>query len=94
MEKRIGIIAVLVEENSIAGQLNTIISSYSNIILGRQGMPFRDKGINIISLIVEGTTDQIGALTGKIGRLPKVRVKSVLTSYKENGDDEHTAEST
>ena len=93
MEKRIGIVAVLVDKSSSAGQLNEIISSYGNIILGRQGMPLRDKGINIISLIVEGTTDQIGALTGKIGRLTGVRVKSVLTSYKESGDDEHPIKS-
>jgi putative iron-only hydrogenase system regulator len=86
MEKRIGAIAVLVSDNSIAGRLNAIISSYGDIILGRQGMPLRDKGINIISLIVEGTTDQIGALTGKIGRLPRVQVKSVLTGYKEDGN--------
>ena len=89
MEKRIGIIAVLVGDNSVATELNVLISTYGNIILGRQGMPLRDKGINIISLIVEGTTDQIGALTGKIGRLPSVQVKSVLTNYKESGNDHH-----
>lgn len=86
MEKRIGVIAVLVIDNSVVGRLNEVISSHGDIILGRQGMPLRDKGINIISLIVEGTTDQIGALTGKIGRLPRAHVKSVLTNYKESGN--------
>jgi putative iron-only hydrogenase system regulator len=57
-------------------------------VLGRQGLPLRGKGVNVISLIVEGSTDDIGALTGKAGKLPGVRVKSVLTAYREEGDDE------
>ena len=87
MEKRIGIIAILVKDKTSISKLNAIISSHSDIMLGRQGMPLRDRGINVISLIVEGTTDQIGAAAGKIGRLPGVQVKSVLTSYKESEDD-------
>jgi len=45
----------------------------------------RDKGINMISLVVEGNTDQINALTGKIGKLEGAEVKSILTKFKENG---------
>ena len=91
MEKRIGIIAILVKDKTSIAKLNTIISSYSDIMLGRQGMPLRDRGVNVISLIVEGTTDQIGAAAGKIGRLPGVQVKSVLTSYKESENDRDNA---
>lgn len=46
----------------------------------------RDKGISIISLVIEGSTDRINALTGKIGKLEGVEVKSILTKYKEDGD--------
>ncbi len=84
MEKRIGIIAILVTDKSSIPQINAIISAHSDIMLGRQGMPLRDHGVNVISLIVEGTTDQIGSATGKLGRLKGVQVKSVLTNYKEN----------
>jgi putative iron-only hydrogenase system regulator len=63
-----------------------LLSEYSELILGRQGIPFRDRGINIISLVVEGDTDQINALTGKIGKLDGAEVKSILTKYKENRD--------
>ena len=80
MEKRIGIIAILVKDRASITKLNAIISSHSGIVLGRQGMPLRDRGLNVISLIVEGTTDEIGSATGKIGRLPGVHVKSVLTN--------------
>ncbi len=81
MEKRIGSIIILVEDrNSIPG-LNSLFTDYCDIILGRQGVPLHDRGISLISLVVEGTTDQIGALAGKIGRFKQVKVKSVLTSY-------------
>jgi len=83
MEKRIGVVAVLITDKSKVNDLNTILTNHNEIIIGRQGMPLREKGINVISLIVEGNTDQIGALTGKIGKISGVQVKSVLTSYKE-----------
>lgn len=91
MEKRIGVVSVLVEERKSVQELNTLFSAYSGIIIGRMGIPVRDRGIYIISLIVEGTTDQIGAMTGKAGRLAGVQVKSVLTGYREV-KDEHTSE--
>ncbi len=64
-------------------RVNTLLSEYAEIILGRQGIPIRDHGINIISLVVEGNTDQINALTGKIGKLEGVEVRSILTKYRE-----------
>lgn len=64
-------------------RVNTLLSKYSEIILGRQGIPIRDHGINIISLVIEGNTDQINALTGKIGKLEGVEVRSILTKYRE-----------
>ncbi len=64
-------------------RVNTLLSEYSEIILGRQGIPIRDHGINIISLVIEGDTDRINALTGKIGKLEGVEVKSILTKYRE-----------
>lgn len=84
MEKRIGVVAILIQGRESVGQVNQILSSHNNIIEGRLGMPFRDKGVQVISLVVEGTTDQIGALTGPLGRLAGVQVKSVLTGYRED----------
>ena len=77
MEKRIGIIAILVKDKASIPKLNAIISSHSDIVLGRQGMPLRDRDISIISLIVDGTTDEIGSVTGKIGRLPAIQSDSL-----------------
>ncbi len=87
MEKRIGVIAILVNSRQHIQKLNSILSEHSEIIFGRMGLPMRDKGISVISLIIEGTTDNIGSLTGKIGKLEGIQVKSVLTRYREESDD-------
>ncbi len=88
MEMRLGIIAILLTNNERVDTLNHLLSDFSDMIMARQGLPMREKGINVISLVVEGSTDQIGALTGKIGRLDGCKVKSVLTEYRENVDDD------
>ena len=83
MEKRIGGAIILVKDKEDVPKLNKIISSHGDIIIGRQGIPIRDKDINLISLVLEGTTDQISSLTGNIGRLKGVQIKSVLLKNSE-----------
>ena len=84
MEKRVGTALILIESRESVQHLNDIISKHSQIILGRQGLP-RSTGQSVISLVLEGTTDQIGSLTGQIGRLRGIRVKSVLLKNTNNG---------
>ncbi len=83
MEKRLGVVAILVTNRTSVPKINTILSDYSELVLGRLGIPMRDKGVHVISLVVEGDTDRIGALTGKIGRLDGAEVKSILTTHRE-----------
>ena len=78
MEKRIASILILIKESDNIVKLNTILSIHSQIIISRQGIPFRERKINIISLIIDGTTDDIGALSGKLGRLKGIRVKTAM----------------
>lgn len=78
MERRIGAVIILVSEEGDTAQINSIISDHAELILGRQGIPLRDRATNVISLVLEGDTDRLGSLTGKLGRLPGVKVKSVL----------------
>lgn len=80
MEKRIGAAIVVIEDTSRIERLNQIVTEHSGMVLGRQGIPMRERGLSIISLVVEGSTDEIGALTGKIGRIPGIRIKSVLAT--------------
>lgn len=77
MEKRVGTAIIIVQNRETVQQLNEIISNHSQIIIGRQGLP-RSNGEAVISLVLEGTTDQIGSLTGQLGRLKGIQVKSVL----------------
>jgi len=79
MESKIGVVIILVSENGDIGKINSIISEHAGLILGRQGIPLRDRSINVISLILEGDTDHIGSLTGKLGRMTGVKVRSLLT---------------
>ncbi len=86
MEQRIGTVTILIKEKESAKAVNSLLSEYSDIILARQGLPITTRNIFIISLIIEATTEQINALTGKIGRLKNVEVKSILTKYRENSE--------
>ena len=79
MEKRIGTITVLILDRSRSTEINQLISEFSDIILCRQGLPFHERPVAVISLIVEGTPNRINALTGRLGRLAGVDSKAVLT---------------
>ena len=87
MEKRIGTALIVVEDNREVSRINQILSTFAHIIVGRQGIPFREKGISIISLVLDGTTDEIGALTGQIGRLHGIEIKSVLIKNKDRQNE-------
>ena len=82
MEKRIGAAIILIEDREQVEAINAILSYHSAIILGRQGIPLREKGISVINLVLEASPEEISSLTGKIGRLNGVQVKSVLTRYR------------
>ncbi|MDD3839752.1 MAG: iron-only hydrogenase system regulator [Clostridia bacterium] len=80
MDNRIGVISIVVNNPELtATKINQYLSEYSDIIIGRMGIPYRQKKLSVIALIVDGTTDDIGALTGKLGNLPEVKVKSALS---------------
>ena len=83
MEKRVGTVLIQVEDRENVQLLNDIISRHAGIILGRQGLP-RGNGMSLISLVLEGSTDQIGSLTGQLGRLKGIQVKSVLLKNPTN----------
>jgi putative iron-only hydrogenase system regulator len=79
VDRRIGVIGIIVENREDASRrINTILSEYGEIVVGRMGVPYRGRNLSIISLIVDGSTDEIGAMTGKLGALQGVKVKTVL----------------
>lgn len=78
MERRLGGALILIENKESVNKLNQILTTHSNVIIGRQGIPLLDRSVSIISLVLQGTTDEISALTGPIGKLDGVQVKSVM----------------
>lgn len=79
MDKRIGIIAIVVERRESVSQVNEALHEFGESIVGRMGLPYRERGVAVISIIIDGTNDEISALTGKLGRISGVSVKSMLT---------------
>ena len=79
MEKRIGTITILLSDRGRSADVNFVISDFSDIVLCRQGLPFHDRPVAVIALIVEGLPDRINAFTGRLGRIEGVESKAVLT---------------
>ena len=76
---RIGVVAIIIyDPNNAYKAINDILHNYSSLIIGRLGLPYRERNLAIISIIVEGTTDEIGALTGKIGQISGTTVKTAF----------------
>ncbi|MGI5896114.1 MAG: TM1266 family iron-only hydrogenase system putative regulator [Oscillospiraceae bacterium] len=78
MEKRLGVVAIILENRDYAEQVNDILHVYHPLIVGRMGIPYKERGVAVISLIVDATGDEVSALTGKLGRIEGVTVKSAL----------------
>ncbi|MDR3216721.1 MAG: CopG family transcriptional regulator [Clostridiaceae bacterium] len=77
--KRLGVIGIIIKgDRSVSIKMQELLNEHSEIIVGRLGVPLRDKGISAISLIVEATNEELSALTGKLGRLESVSIKSAL----------------
>ena len=79
MDKKIGVVGIILESNSCANTVNEILHQYSKMIVGRMGLPYPERNISVISLIVDGTNDSISSLTGKLGQITGVSVKSALS---------------
>ena len=80
-DKRIGIVGIVVERPEAVERINAILHEHAGLIVGRMGLPYRERGISVISLIVDGSGDDISALTGKLGRVTGASVKSMVTKH-------------
>ena len=79
METRAAVIAIIVKDNESANEINALLHEYRDSVIGRMGIPYREKGINIISVAVDATQDTISSLAGKIGRIKGVTAKTVYS---------------
>ena len=76
---RVAIIARIVEDNSVINSVQALLTEYSEYIIGRMGIPYKEKNVKIISVVLDAPADIINALTGKIGKLKNVSAKTVYS---------------
>ncbi len=80
MTSRVGVISIIVEDGNSVESLNSILHTYGEYIIGRMGIPYREKGISLISVAIDAPQDIISSLSGKIGNLKGVSAKTVLSN--------------
>ncbi len=85
MDTRVAVMSIIVEKGESVEALNSILHEYGEYIIGRMGIPYRERGINIISIAIDAPQDSISALSGRIGRLEGVGVKTAFSSVISNG---------
>ena len=85
METRVAVIAVIVENEDAVAELNALLHQYGMYIIGRMGVPYRSRGVSLISIAMDAPGSVISALSGKIGRLEGITVKTVYAPEEALG---------
>lgn len=85
-QTRVAVIGIIIENTESVESLNSIVHEYRDIILGRMGIPYKQRKINIVSIAVDAPAPTINALSGKIGRLPGVTVKTAYADLPDNSN--------
>ncbi len=80
METRVAVMSIIVENPQVVEKLNSILHEYGEWIVGRMGLPYRKRGISIISIALDAPQNTIAALAGKVGSLPGISVKTAYSS--------------
>lgn len=80
METRVAVMSIIIEEDGQVQEMNELLHQYSEYVIGRMGIPYRKKGINIISIALDAPQDAISTLSGKIGKLKGVSSKVAYSS--------------
>ena len=79
LETRVAIIGIIVEDSEAVASLNSLLHGYREFIVGRMGIPYREKKVNVISVVIDAPQDTIAALSGKIGNICGVSAKTVYS---------------
>lgn len=87
MESRIALIGIMVENKDSVERLNAILHEYGQYIVGRMGIPYHKRNISVISIIIDAESDVISALSGKLGMIPDVNIKTVYSKSNKNKDE-------
>ena len=77
--KRIAVAAIVIDEQSAAVEVNNVLHEHSDIIIGRMGIPYKERGISLISVALDAEADVISSLTGRLGQINGVSVKAAIS---------------
>ncbi|MBQ2730367.1 MAG: iron-only hydrogenase system regulator [Clostridia bacterium] len=80
MAKRIAVMGIIVENRASVEPLNALLTEYSEYIIGRMGVPYKEKGVSIVSIAIDAPQDSIAALAGKVGNLAGISVKTAYSN--------------
>ena len=86
MENRIALLGIIVENKEVTDRLNDILHEYADYVVGRMGIPYRERGISIISVVLDAPESAVSALSGKLGMLVGVSVKAVYSKATGTGE--------
>lgn len=87
MESRIALIGIMVENKDSVERLNAILHEFGQYIVGRMGIPYHKRNISVISVIIDAKSDVISALSGKLGMIPDVSIKTVYSKSNKSKDE-------
>lgn len=78
-EKRLAVISIIVENRLHSAEINSLLSEYGEYVVGRMGIPYREKGVSVISVVIDAPAELINRLTGKLGMLEGVTAKTLMS---------------
>ena len=88
MDKRIALIGIVVSDMSMTDRINNLLSEFGGYIVGRMGIPYRERGVSIISVVIDAPNDVISTLSGKLGMIKGINVKTIYTKADNQGAEQ------
>ena len=78
-EKRLAIISIIVEDRGVSSEINALLSKFGDYVVGRMGIPYKEKGVSVICIVVDAPSETINAITGRLGMLSGVTAKTLMS---------------
>ncbi len=78
-EKRIAVAAIVIDDPTAVSEVNAVLHSFNDVIIGRMGIPYKERGISLISVAIDASPDKISSLTGQLGHIRGVSVKAAIS---------------
>ena len=88
MQTRVAVMSIILNDSERAGEVNALLHAYNEYVIGRMGIPYRQRNIHIISVAVDAPQDAISAMAGKLGRIAGVNIKTAYSNFTSDNTEE------